>query len=219
MSRARLPILLAMLLAILRPATAAAQSGAQVRFEVGLSPDSTDRGARAPMVRLRNLLEESRWISMLRSGFPLRIHYRLELWRSRQGWFDVLDRQEQWDVVIRHEPLLDQYTVSRIYPRRRAENRYATLSALESAIESAYRVAITPVTAGNFYYASSVQVTTLSDSDLDELERFLQGDLKPPDQPDNFGAAVGRGTKRLLLKLAGLPSLRLEERSPTFVVR
>jgi hypothetical protein len=212
-------MLLAIALVAHGPRAASAQTGEQVRFEVTLSADSTDHGAHAPMVRLRNLLAEPRWVSMLRSGFPVRIHYRLELWRSRLGWFDILDRQEQWDVVIRHEPLLDQYTVSRIYPKRRAENRYATLSALESALESAYRVAITPGVAGQYYYTSSVQVTTLSDSDLDELERFLQGDLKTSDQAENFGSAVGRGTKRLLLRLAGLPSLRLEERSPTFVVR
>jgi hypothetical protein len=33
------------------------------------------------------------------------------------------------------------------------------------------------------------------------------------------GDALGRGATRFLLRLAGLPALRLEGRSPAFVVR
>jgi hypothetical protein len=36
---------------------------------------------------------------------------------------------------------------------------------------------------------------------------------------EGVGDALGRGATRFLLRLAGLPSLRLEVRSPTFEVR
>ena len=48
-------------------------------------------GARAPVVRSENLLGgESRWLNALRSGLPVRLHYRVEIWRLGEGWFDTL---------------------------------------------------------------------------------------------------------------------------------
>ena len=84
-----------------------------VRLTVRLAADSTPAGSRAPVVRSENLLGDGRWLSALRSGLPVRLHYRVEVWRSRGGWFDAFERQAEWDVVLRHEPLLDQYTCSR----------------------------------------------------------------------------------------------------------
>jgi hypothetical protein len=163
---------------------------------------------------------ENRWLDALRSGLPVRLHYRVEVWRSREGWFDNFSRQVEWDVVVRHEPLLDQYTLLTLVGARRQERRYATLDALGAALAFAYQVSIRPEEPGGYYYAASLQVSTLSDSDLDELERFLAGDLGNGGQGgEGIGNAVGRGATRFLLRLAGLPSLRLEARSPRFLVR
>ncbi len=194
---------------------------APIRLRVTLAQDSSPRGARAPVVRSENLLgPESRWLSALRSGLPVRLHYRVEVWRSRDGWFDEFARQAEWDLVVRHEPLLDQYTLLTLVGQRRQERRYATLDALGAALAFAYQVNVRPEESGGYYYAASLQVSTLSDSDLDELERFLAGDIGEAAQgSEGIGDAVGRGTTRFLLRLAGLPSLRLEARSPRFVVR
>ncbi len=194
---------------------------APIRLHVTLAQDSSPRGARAPVVRSENLLgAESRWLSALRSGLPVRLHYRVEVWRSRDGWFDDFARQAEWDLVVRHEPLLDQYTLLTLAGRRRQERRYATLDALGAALAFAYQVNVRPEESGGYYYAASLQVSTLSDSDLDELERFLAGDIGEAAQgSEGIGDAVGRGTTRFLLRLAGLPSLRLEARSQRFTVR
>ena len=195
--------------------------GAPIRLHVALAPDSSPTGARAPVVRSENLLgAESRWLPALRSGLPVRLHYRVEVWRSRDGWFDQFARQAEWDVVIRHEPLLDQYTLLTLVGLRRQERRYATLDALGAALAFAYQVNVRPEEPGGYYYAASLQVATLSDSDLDELERFLAGDIEEATEgSEGIGDAVGRGATRFILRLAGLPSLRLEARSPRFVVR
>ena len=116
------------------------------------------------------------------------MHYRIELWRNRDGWFDAMDREGEWDVVVRHEPLLDQYTVTRLVGRQQRENRYATLEALGATLGSAYQVTLTAASDGRLYYVATLEVTTLSDSDLQELERFLKGDLTP--------AAAGDGQCR-----------------------
>ena len=194
---------------------------APVRLQVALTQDSTARGARAPVVRSENLLaSESRWLAALRSGLPVRLHYRVEVWRSRDGWFDNFAQQVEWDVVVRHEPLLDQYTLLTLVGPRRQERRYATLDALGAALAFAYQVNVRPDEPGGYYYAASLQVSTLSDSDLDELKRFLAGGMEDATPgSEGIGDAVGRGATRFLLRLAGLPSLRLEARSPRFMVR
>jgi uncharacterized protein DUF4390 len=198
---------------------AAQDSG--VHLHVRLAPDSTPTGARAPIVRSENLLGgNSRWLSALRSGLPVRLHYRVEVWRSKEGWFDAFTRQAEWDVLVRHEPLLDQYTLLTFVGPARTERRYATLDALGAALAFGYQVNVRPAESGRYYYAASLQVSTLSDSDLDELERFLSGDLeRSADGGENLGDALGRGATRFLLRLAGLPSVRLEARSDPFSVR
>ncbi|HEV2086589.1 MAG TPA: DUF4390 domain-containing protein [Gemmatimonadales bacterium] len=197
-----------------------AQEAHPVRLYVTLSPDSSQNGARAPIVRSESLLGgDSRWLTALRSGLPVRLHYRVEVWRSREGWFDIFVRQAEWDLLVRHEPLLDQYTLLTFAGASRQERRYATLDALGAALAFAYQVNVRPTEEGRYYYAASLQVSTLSDSDLDDLERFLAGDLRREAKGrENLGDALGRGATRFLLRLAGLPSLRLEARSDQFVV-
>jgi hypothetical protein len=206
-------------LALATPRDAQAQAGNSVRLEVRLTPDSAPRGARAPVVRSDNLLGDGRWLSTLRSGLPVRLHYRVEVWRSRNGWLDQLTRQVYWDVVVRHEPLLDQYTMLTIFGSRVQERRYATLDALTAALAFAYQINVSPTEAGSYYYTATLEVSTLSDSDLDELERFLEGDLEAVREREGIGDAVGRGATRFLLRLAGLPSLRLEARTRRFAIR
>ena len=211
-------LLLLALLAVALPGETRAQTGNAVRLEVRLTPDTADNGARAPVVRSENLLGDGRWLSTLRSGLPVRLHYRIEVWRSRNGWLDELTRQVYWDVVVRHEPLLDQYTMLTIFGSRVQERRYATLDALTAALAFAYQINVSPSRRGNYYYSATLEVSTLSDDDLDELERFLEGDLSEARGQGGVGDALERGATRFLLRLAGLPSLRLEARTRRFTI-
>jgi hypothetical protein len=216
--RLALGLIAALALAAGRPARA--QAPAPVRLTVRLAGDSASSGSRAPVVRSENLLGDGRWLAALRSGLPVRLHYKVEVWRSRGAWFDAFERQAEWDVVLRHEPLLDQYTVLTLVGGRVRERRYATVDALSAALAFAYQVSVRPAQTGRYYYAASLAISTLSDSDLDELQRFLEGDLgQVSEGKEGVGDAVGRGATRFLLRLAGLPSLRLEVRSVSFDVR
>lgn len=208
----RVPALLALGLVLLAPRLAA-----QVRLEVALA-DSARRGSREAIVREHDLLTDQRWTDLLRSGFPLRLHYRLELWRARSGWFDDQERAVEWDVVVRHEPLLDQYAVSIITPNGTREHRYPSLERLGNALGVVYRIAIAPADRGEFYYKANLRVSTLSDADLDELERYLRGEAPDSTRPTDLGDLVSRGTARLLLKLGAWPTVTVEGRSGRFVV-
>ena len=212
-------LLLLALLAAAIPGEARAQAGNSVRLEVRLTPDTAESGARAPVVRAENLLGDGRWLSTLRSGLPVRLHYRVEVWRSRNGWMDQLTRQVYWDVVLRHEPLLDEYTMLTIFGSRVQERRYATLDALTAALAFAYQINVSPTVQGSYYYSATLEVSTLSDDDLEELERFLEGDVGGGQGEGGLGDALGRGATRFLLRLAGLPSLRLEDRTRRFNIR
>ena len=57
-----------------------AQESGDIRLLISLAPDSTPTGSRAPIVRSQNMLQENnRWLSALRSGLPVRLHYRVEV--------------------------------------------------------------------------------------------------------------------------------------------
>lgn len=202
------------LAAVLPPGSALPAQENSLRLEVGL--DSAAAGARDPVVRTRNLLEDTPWLSALRRGLPLRLQYRTELWRSREGWLDELVRQVEWTVMVRHEPLLDQFSVVRFLPPRRVlQNRYATPGGLTEALGVAYPLRIAPAIPGRYYYRAVLEVTTLSDSDLDEFERLVRNGLDPGRAG---GGSLTDRARRLLLGLAGLPTLTLRGQSAEFEV-
>lgn len=171
-----------------------------------------------PRVRSTGLLSDGKFVGLMRSGFPLRLHYRLELWRVRSSWFDQFVREVSWDGVARNDPLADDFVLIR---HGGQVSRYATSEELSAALDIPFVVTLRPPappgTAGaRYYFVARLEVTTLNDTDLQELSRWLSGDVGPVVSGEgNFGEALARGAQRVLVRLAGLPRLRLEARSPT----
>jgi len=175
----------------------------------------TLRGA-VPQVQSTGLLADGRFVALMRSGFPLRLHYRLELWKVRASWFDQFVREVPWDAVARHDPLADAFVLIRTGG---GVTRYATPEELARALEIPYTIPLRPPggSGERFYFLSRLEVTTLNDTDLEELARWLKGDVGPAVSGEgNFGEALARGAQRVLVRIAGLPRQRLEARSPTF---
>lgn len=168
-----------------------------------------------PRVRSTGLLRDGKFVGLMRSGFPLRLHYRIELWHVRGGWFDQFIREGSWDAVARNDPLADDFVLIR---QGGQVTRYATAEELQAALEIPYTVAMPPSgsSGDRFYYIARLEVTTLNDTDLEELSRWLSGDVGPAvSSGENFGEALARGAQRVLVRLAGLPRQRLEARSST----
>lgn len=205
-----------LLLGLVVAPPAAAQDSAQVRLDVTLSEPSPTSGTRDPVIYTRNLFTDTPWLASLRQGLGMRLSFRLEVWRSREGWFDELDRQLEWTVIIRHEPLLDQYSVVTLLPKEIRQNRYGTAGALAAVMGKGVQLKLAPSAEGSYYYASSLAVSTLSDSDLSELERTLRGELGPG---EGQGQSLAQRARRLLLRLAGLPEINRSGRSEMFEVR
>jgi hypothetical protein len=192
-------------------AAVVAQDSPEVQLSVTLAGSARD-----PLVSTENLLEDTPWLSALRQGLPVRLQYRLEIWRSREAWLDEVQRQIEWTVVIRHEPLLDQFSVVRILPNGVRRNVYGTPGALAAALGVPVRFTVAPREPGTFYYAASLAVATLSDSDLDQFERILRGELNPG---NGEGGSLLQRARRLALGLAGLPTANLKAKSESFEVK
>ena len=169
-----------------------------------------------PRVRSTGLLADGKFVGLMRSGFPLRLHYRLELWRLRSGWFDQFVCEVSWDAVARNDPLADDFVLIR---QGGAVSRYATPEELAAALDIPYTVTLQPSNSSSarYYFVARLEVTTLNDTDLQELSRWLSGDVGPAVSGEgSVGEALARGAQRVLVRLAGLPRQRLEARSPTF---
>jgi len=167
-----------------------------------------------PRVRSTGLLADGKFVGLMRSGFPLRLHYRLELWKVRTSWFDQFIREVSWDGVARNDPLADDFVLIR---QGGSVSRYATADDLAAALDIPYTVTLRPSGgSGRYYFVGRLEVTTLNDTDLQELSRWLSGDVGPVVSGEgNLGEALARGAQRVLVRLAGLPRQRLEARSPT----
>lgn len=196
-----------------------AQGNARVHLTVGLTADTSGRTDH-PVIRTEELLADPRVSVMLGSGFPVRLHYRLEIYRSRSNWVDAFVRQSEWDLVIRHEPLLDQYQVAEVFRSTQRITRYSGKDELTRWLALPREVRAGPRESGEYYYIVTLEVSTLSDSDIKELERFLSGDVGPAATgSEPVGSALSNAIRRLLLSVSGLPSLSIEGRTGKFTVR
>jgi len=201
-------------------ATVPVHAQGRVRLEVTVSDPINDAGVRQPRVRTPGILRDARWRDALLNSFPLRIRYRVEIWRVRPDWFDAQERAFEWEALVQQEPLTDQYSRTTIFRGSpRAFERFATLQELELDLEKVQQVAISPPGPGEFYFAASVEIRTLTDEEMEELERFLQGEPSERDDPAGRPGGLGRAARRFLLRVGGLPAQDLDAKSDRFVIR
>ena len=187
-----------------------------VRLDIELPPQP---GRTGPRVRAVGLMDDGRLRDLLRNGFPTRLHFRVELW-STGGLVNDLEGAAEWDVVVRHDPLDGSYQIARVVQDRvTLLGRYPELAGAQAAAERAYAPAMRPPRRGRrHYYAGRVQVEAISVNDLDEVERWLRGELRPAVRGErNPGTALGRGLGELLVRIVGGERREVSGRSGTFV--
>jgi len=189
----------------------------RVGLSVSLGPDTLARGARYARVQVRSLFADKNWADALDQSFPIRLTFRMEIWRSRDGWIDEFQRAAEWSTVIQYEPLQDQYKVTELLLSGPVETRFSTRDDLARWIGTTREVDALPVGAGVFYYDVHLRISALSDEDMEEIERFLAGGPATPARPER--SSLGRSFRRFLLRLAGLPGEDLNVKSERFRVR
>lgn len=170
-----------------------------------------------PVIAVGAVLDEATLEDVVRSGLPLRLRFRVELWRDE--WFDDLVRQLTWSAVVAYEPLEGVFLAGDDQGEDEVLRRFASFSAARAAVERTWTPPVRPSREGRYYYITSLQIETLSLSDLDELERWLRGELEPAVRGGgSVSGAVGTGVKRLLIRVLDLPTRQYTARSRRFTL-
>lgn len=189
------------------------------RVRVDVNPPAQRAWAEgAPTISSAGLLTDRSMRDLLANGFPARLHYRLERWKVGR-WFDDIQASSEWDVILKYDVLGKRYQVARVFNKKSESlGQYATIEEAAHAVEAPYQTTISlPRRGQRGYYNLLLDVETLSLSDLDEVERWLRGELKPAVRGEkNPGTALTRGVRTIVVRLLGGEKRHYEARSGTF---
>jgi hypothetical protein len=171
-----------------------------------------------PAIRSIGVLSDGQTRDLLRNGFPARLHFRIELWHEG-GVFNSHDGTREWDVIVRYDPVQKRFRAARLHNDSvTVMGNFADFGALSAAVEAPYVVPLPPPhRGGRFYYNAVLDIEMLSLNDLDEVERWLRGELGPAVRGKrNPGGVLGRGLRTLFVRLLGAERRHYEARSKAF---
>lgn len=163
-----------------------------------------------------DLFSDPSLVEAVQSGLPLRIRVRIQLWKD--GFFDNQKGQHEWRASILFDPLTRRYRVQ-TSERSGAEIEVNTLGEAQEALALTLNIPLRPRESGRYYYIGKVEMETLSLTDLEELQRWLQGELAPVVAGEgDVEGALAKGFRRVLVRMLGLPAKRFQVQSPSFTV-
>ncbi len=190
------------------------------RLSVTAPPDNR-ANIDGPRVATIGVLDNAKLHDFITSGFPARLHYRIDLW-ARKQFFDTREADAEWIVIVDFDQLQRTYTIRRqVGDRLVPLGRYQTFAEVQAALAVPFEAPLrAPRRSQRMYYHVVLEIEKLSLSDLDELEAWLRGELKPATRGErNPGTALMRGFQTLMLRMLGGENPRYEARSETFTPR
>ena len=196
-------------------APAHAQSG---RVDIVL-PAREALATQAPSVFTPGIVSASHTAELVRNGFPARLHYKIERWTA-SGFANDVKARTEWEVIVEYDPLTTKYRVIRATPDRAVLlGEYAELDDAEDKVAEAYQPRISlPKKGDKSYYALSLRVEAMSLGDLDEVRRWLRGELRPAMRgKKNPGTAVSSGIRTLFVRLLGGERIEYSATTGTFI--
>ncbi len=188
--------------------------GAQERAPLVFSLDP-ETGAAG--IEVGDLISDPRILEAVHSGLPLRIQVLVQLWRD--GFFDDEEGRHEWRASLLYDPLTHRYRVQAgSNPDPGVEVN--TLDEARASLQQTLFLPLRPRRPGRHYYIAHVEVETLSLSDLEELQRWLRGELAPAVAgEEEVQGALAKGFRRVLMRMLNLPARRFQVRSPSFEIR
>lgn len=210
----------AVLLAVLLAASPLpAQRQPRLEFTLPAAEALTKVG---PTVRALDVISDADTKGLLESGFPARLHFRVELWSAGRV-FDAMRSSTEWDLFVYYDGMGKKYRVVRVEGDGESvtsAGQFGSFDEMILEVERAQRVALRGAQQKNRqYYIGVLDVESMSLTDLDEVERWLRGELQPAVRGNgNPGTALGRGIRRVFVRLLGAERKNLQARSRTFVV-
>jgi len=199
-------------------AFSAARAEAQKPQLMLVMPEPALLATEPPSIRSASLIDDGAMLDLLRNGFPAHLHYKLERW-STGGFFDDVTAVAEWDAVVRYDALGKVFQVYRVAANKTTYlGSFSDINLAEAAIDAPFPAPIRPPKPGKkSYYNLVLEIETLSLTELDEVERWLRGELKPAVRgKKNPGTAVGRGVRTVMVRLLGGEKRRYETRSGAF---
>jgi len=137
--------------------TASAQARARIaaRLDVQASPPNL-------LVHISDLLEDPVWLDALHNAYKIRVHWKVQLWRSRT-LFDEPQLPVEWDDIVQQVPVLDVYTYTEPGGSTPMTTRFDTLDKLKDWVSQDVRLN-TPATlrAGRWYYVVDATISTVA---------------------------------------------------------
>lgn len=189
-----------------------AQTTSQERRAPSLKVDAS--AGHRPILHFGDLLDDKELSDAVHSGLPVRLRVRVELWRDRL--VDDLQQAQSWNAILLYDPLDREYSV-RTRGNPATQRSFTALEPARRALEGPSTLVLRPNRRGSYYYTATIEVETLSLSDLQELERWLQGELQPAVSGNrSVTGAVGEGAKRLLIRVLALPARTVDLKTPSF---
>jgi hypothetical protein len=187
-----------------------APAGAQrrVQLDVGVPSQATP-----VVVTATGLFGDPDMRELVRSGFPASLRYRLELWRA-SGLFNDLEGTYEWELIVQYDPSGQRYrVVRRVRGRLEDLGSFATLTTAQAMLERPLKISLAPQRqAKRYYYNLVLDISALSVSDMDQLERWLRGV-----RGGTAAGAIGSGMRTLMLRMLGGENQHYERRSSTFL--
>jgi hypothetical protein len=166
---------------------------------------------------------EGIYLEALQSGLPTTLHYTLEVWRQRSGWWDRLERTQERRFRLFRDVLSGEYWLV-------SEEESRSFASLEGLLRAAtrFRQSTTPLPLpfpspelpGNkeYYLVVTANLTPLSVEEINELDEWLKGTIRGsnPDQDSGLISSLSRTMGGLLLSLTGFGDRTVRARSPRF---
>jgi len=163
------------------------------------------------------------YLEAIQSGLPTTLHYTVEVWRQRSGWWDRLERTQERRFRLFRDVLSGVYWVV-------TDEESQSFASLEALLESVtrFRQATSPLPLPfpspdlpgdkQYYLVVSANLAPLSIEDLNELDEWLKGTIRGgnPDSDTGVISGLSRTMGGLLLSLTGFGDRTLRSRSPRF---
>lgn len=130
-----------------------------------------------PLVTTVGVLRDHR--ETIQHGFAARLNYSVTLWRQQQ-WADPRIDDAAWTLIVEFNPMSKEYFIRVDTVGRSARGPFLTLEQVDSALALPLPAPIrAPADARRMYYSVKLDIQPISWNELDELEAWLRGDVRP----------------------------------------
>lgn len=174
-----------------------------------------------PLVIASGMLSSKSSRDPLAAGFPARFHFVVTLWSEGALFGNTIERRAEYDVIVRYSAMEKKYEVMQmVNDRPLSLGKFDRMEDAEGAIARPTRAPIRAFSSTRkLYYRVTLDVDILGASDLDEVNRWLKGEVEPAIHGDRDpGTTLTRSIRRLTSRILGGETREYEAKTAPFTV-